>query len=1048
MQFINHSPKGHKVVWGSVFLLLVLVLSACGGGNNNEASTGSLTFQASWPHFAHQADDGMMAATDDTPDVCAAFGIDTVTATVLDASGVESGGGSWPCDIDGHKGAIRGIRAGNGYRVVIEGWVADAVAWRGEAANISIQAGRTTAIDRVIMYSLDYILHASASDGGRIEPAGRVAVTEVSEQTFTFIAESGYEITDVAIDGVSQGPIVSYTFSDITADHTIYVGFAPEGGVGVFHTITATSGSGGVIVPAGQVNVVTGNDQVFTFLPDTGSHIVDVFVDDISQGVIPSYTFHNADADHAIRVAYDTTTYTITASATPGGRIDPAGEHVVAYGATPAFNIFADAGYFLAALTVNGQSLTPHTPYVFEPVMNDATVQAVFAPVWHVAAAAAPGGDGRTWQRAFQTLDAAIQQAHDGDEIWIKTGTFLITAQVNINKQVAIYAGFDGSEAYRHQRDWSNQPAIFDGQLSTRCFYITSTARLDGLVIQNSDISGSGYADLQGGAMFIANGASTIANCTFRHNTISAYNTCYGGAVYGYNSSPTFDNCLFEGNSLGCESSTGGALFLENATTVIRNCRFIDNMNDNFGLIGYGGAITVVGGALNIENSDFLRNTTSAETSGGGAINSVNAALAISESRFIENVADSLRTSQGGAVDLSGSGAANSDLMFRNVIFVRNTATGSPRFAYGGAIYNSDASPEFINCTFSGNLTNSSEVSQGGAIYNGTGNATITNTILWGNAAFIDTSGNISNGEGVQLYDPSSLSDVSYSDIDQDNYSGNGNLRVVPRLDRFGHLRSGSACLDMADNAAAPAVDVDGEARPQNDRSDIGADELVDSDDDGMPDFWEAQYHLNSGINDAAGDQDGDGLSNRDEYMAGLDPTDANPWTPARHRGWYNSLGTHDSSNGGTICGKQDDNKYRSYFTFDLGGVSGTAVGAVLRLEIVAYNSIRQSESFNVYHVETDTTTLEASGSGDMTIYDDLADGVLYAQKVTVSPDDVGSVINIHLTAAALAQINASMGARFAVGVGDVAYTLDESDAIIFSLASETRTHQLVLNVD
>lgn len=62
---------------------------------------------------------------------------------------------------------------------------------------------------------------ATAGANGTITPGGVTAVIHGNSQTFTIAANYCYHIFDVLVDGVSQGPIISYTFTNVTTDHTI-----------------------------------------------------------------------------------------------------------------------------------------------------------------------------------------------------------------------------------------------------------------------------------------------------------------------------------------------------------------------------------------------------------------------------------------------------------------------------------------------------------------------------------------------------------------------------------------------------------------------------------------------------------------------------------------------------------------------------------------------------------------------------------------------------------------------------------------------------------
>ena len=140
------------------------------------------------------------------------------------------------------------------------------------------------------------------------------------------------QISSVTVDGVSQGAISSYTFSNVTAAHTINATFSA-----ISYTITASAGAGGSISPSGSVTVNHGSNRTFTITANTGYTIANVLVDGASVGAVSSYTFNNVTANHTISATFTANSYTITASAGTGGTISPSGSVSVNHGANQIF---------------------------------------------------------------------------------------------------------------------------------------------------------------------------------------------------------------------------------------------------------------------------------------------------------------------------------------------------------------------------------------------------------------------------------------------------------------------------------------------------------------------------------------------------------------------------------------------------------------------------------------------------------------------------------------------------------------------------------------
>lgn len=71
----------------------------------------------------------------------------------------------------------------------------------------------------------NHIITVTAGKGGSISPKGQVEVKDGGSQSFSIIPDSGYEIREVKVDGTNVGAVESYTFTNVTGDHSIYAVF-------------------------------------------------------------------------------------------------------------------------------------------------------------------------------------------------------------------------------------------------------------------------------------------------------------------------------------------------------------------------------------------------------------------------------------------------------------------------------------------------------------------------------------------------------------------------------------------------------------------------------------------------------------------------------------------------------------------------------------------------------------------------------------------------------------------------------------------------------
>mgnify|MGYP000899426039 CR=1 FL=1 len=129
--------------------------------------------------------------------------------------------------------------------------------------------------------------------------------------------------------------------------------------------VTATSGEGGAIDPAGTTLVKKGTSKTFNVVPATGYEVANVVVDGTDLGPISYYTFERVGTDHTISATFQKAQAggeiaifsVLTTVAGEGGAVQPAGQTKVATGEKVNVTFVPDEGYQLASVKVNGRKV-------------------------------------------------------------------------------------------------------------------------------------------------------------------------------------------------------------------------------------------------------------------------------------------------------------------------------------------------------------------------------------------------------------------------------------------------------------------------------------------------------------------------------------------------------------------------------------------------------------------------------------------------------------------------------------------------------------------
>jgi hypothetical protein len=375
-----------------------------------------------------------------------------------------------------------------------------------------------------------------------------------------------------------------------------------------------------------------------------------------------------------------------------------------------------------------------------------------YATTVYVSTSGDDANDGLSWATAKRTVQAGLNTAVAGDQVWVAAGTYI--ENITLKLGVALYGRLAGVE----------NPATFD--LDDRHFTAYETI-LDGNQAGSVVTSPSGAtASTRVDGFTIRNGSGTAA---------PSYT--YGGGIYCYSSSPTIANNTIIGNS--AIYGGGGIACRSSSSAIIVN----NVVKGNRASSGSGGGVY-----CNSSSPTAVANTIAGNTAasyGGGFFCTVSSSPMVADNAIIGNTAGT-----GGGFYCSGS--SSSPTVANNTI-AWNTANFG-----GGAYYLNSPAPKIANTIIAFNSSGVYFITEPGSTLRY--NCVYLNTEYdySGMSSQTGQNGNIS--ADPRFVRPASPGPDSLWGTADDDY---GDLRLQP----------GSPCGDAGDNAAVPAdtADLDGD---------------------------------------------------------------------------------------------------------------------------------------------------------------------------------------------------------------------------------------------